>query len=279
MRKILSILLAFALVCFTLTAEEKTLLDPASTASISDNISYVENFTADSSSGWFNSDNLKVLVPAQVGDDTFFRVMAIDVPRYDVSYYDLLPAYPSFLNEGQEGGGAITNAAAIKKVSVKVMFNRPYDEILLLYSTSPTGPVKTIKLQSENDIAIGTMVPVTMVSGDLGYNDDVKTREIKADPVLGGDSTGVYFRGFRIRVNPAYGINSYSPWSIVYLSKVEVIYDKRFTDEQWEMREKLKEEWNIDDGSATAKLKATNEITYRKQLEAVEAEKMHKDSQ
>lgn len=50
-----------------------------------------------------------------------------------------------FLNEGQEGGGAITNAAAIKKVSVKVMFNRPYDEILLLYSTSPTGPVKALK--------------------------------------------------------------------------------------------------------------------------------------
>lgn len=32
-------------------------------------------------------------------------------------------------------------------------------------------------------------------------------------------------------------------------------------------------------GSAAAKLKATNEITYRKQLEAAEAEKMHKDSQ
>lgn len=275
MRKILSILLAFALVCFTLTAEEKTLLDPASTASISDNISYVENFTADSPSGWFNSDNLKVLPPSEDG----FRVMAIDVPRYDVSYYDLLPAYPSFLNEGQEGGGAIVNAAAIKKVEVEVMFNRPYDEILLLYSTSPMGPVKAIKLQSKDDIAIGTMVPVTMVSGDLGYNDDVKTREIKADPALGGASTGIYFRGFRIRVNPAYGINEYSPWSIVYFKSVKVTYDKRFTDEQWEMREKLKSEWNIDDGSAAAKLKATNEITYRKQLEAAEAEKMHKDSQ
>ena len=113
------------------------------------------------------------------------------------------------------------------------------------------------------------------LSYDLNYNDDVKTREIKADPALGGDATGIYFRGYRIRVNPAYGANEYSPWSIVYFKQTKVIYDLRFTPEQWEMREKLKEEWNIDDGSGAAKVKAINEITYRKKLEAIEQAKMH----
>lgn len=271
MKKIFAVL-AMVFAVFVLTAEEKVLLDPQSTASIGDeNISYVENFTIGSTSGYFADGNLKILPPTEDG----FRVLAIDVPRSDVSSYDLIPAYPSFLNEGTEGAGAISNAGAIKKVEVEVMFNRPYDEVMLLYSTSPNGPVKSIKLIPEDGKAIETMVPIKMVSVDLNYNDDVKTREIKADPALGGDATGIYFRGYRIRVNPAYGVNEYSPWSIVYFKQTKVIYDLRFTPEQWEMREKLKEEWKIDDGSGAAKVKAINEITYRKKLEAIEQAKMH----
>lgn len=271
MKKIFAVL-AMVFAVFVLTAEEKVLLDPQSTASIGDeNISYVENFTIGSTSGYFADGNLKILPPTEDG----FRVLAIDVPRSDVSSYDLIPAYPSFLNEGTEGAGAISNAGAIKKVEVEVMFNRPYDEVMLLYSTSPNGPVKSIKLIPEEGKAIETMVPIKMVSVDLNYNDDVKTREIKADPALGGDATGIYFRGYRIRVNPAYGVNEYSPWSIVYFKQTKVIYDLRFTPEQWEMREKLKEEWKIDDGSGAAKVKAINEITYRKKLEAIEQAKMH----
>lgn len=271
MKKIFAVL-AMVFAVFVLTAEEKVLLDPQSTASIGDeNISYVENFTIGSTSGYFTDGNLKILPPTEDG----FRVLAIDVPRSDVSSYDLIPAYPSFLNEGTDGAGAISNAGAIKKVEVEVMFNRPYDEVMLLYSTSPNGPVKTIKLIPEDGKAIETMVPIKMVSADLNYNDNVKTREIKADPALGGDATGIYFRGYRIRVNPAYGVNEYSPWSIVYFKQTKVIYDLRFTPEQWEMREKLKEEWKIDDGSGAAKTKAINEITYRKKLEAIEQSKMH----
>lgn len=271
MKKIFAIL-AMVFAVFVLTAEEKVLLDPQSTASIGDeNISYVENFTIGSTSGYFTDNNLKILPPTEDG----FRVLAIDVPRSDVSSYDLIPAYPSFLNEGTEGAGVISNAGAIKKVEVEVMFNRPYDEVMLLYSTAPNGPVKAIKLIPEDGKAIETMVPIKMVSVDLNYNDNVKTREIKADPALGGDATGIYFRGYRIRVNPAYGVNEYSPWSIVYFKQTKVIYDLRFTPEQWEMREKLKEEWKIDDGSGAAKVKAINEITYRKKLEAIEQAKMH----
>lgn len=271
MKKIFAVL-AMVFAVFVLTAEEKVLLDPQSTASIGDeNISYVENFTIGSTSGYFADGNLKILPPTEDG----FRVLAIDVPRSDVSSYDLIPAYPSFLNEGTEGAGAISNAGAIKKVEVEVMFNRPYDEVMLLYSTSPNGPVKSIKLIPEDGKAIETMVPIKMVSVDLNYNDNVKTREIKADPALGGDATGIYFRGYRIRVNPAYGVNEYSPWSIVYFKQTKVTYDLRFTPEQWEMREKLKEEWKIDDGSGAAKVKAINEITYRKKLEAIEQAKMH----
>lgn len=258
-------------------AEERVLLSPTSKASLGDDIAYAENFVIGSQSGHFNSDNLKILPANESG----FRVCATDVPRNESTHYEIYPAYPSFLNVDENGNeveasGVIGNATDIKQIKVVASFNRPYDELFLLYSTSPTGDIKVVKFKPENDV-LETMTEATLIFDNAAYNDNVKTRVIKADPALGGNSTGIYFRGFKVQTNAPYGIHVYSPYSIVYIKEVTITYDLRFTKEQWDLRQQLKKEWNIDDGSEATKQKAINDITYRKKLESIEKEKMHEN--
>lgn len=275
-KRALAIVITMLVFCGTVIADEKVLLSPTATAAIGDGISYIENFTVGSSSGYFTQDNLKI----KPANENGFRIMAVGVPKDIPTHYTLIPAYPSFLNEGQDGAGAIENAAAIKSIRTTVMFNRPYDEIFLLISTSPNGPVKKIKLNPKDNAQVETMTEIEFVAteDDLKYNSNVATRDIVSEPIIGGPSTGIYFRGFEVKTNPPYGLHEYSEWSIVYIKDTVITYDKRFTDEQWETRKRLAEEWSIDDGRAVVTEKAVNEITYRKKLEATEIEKMHKDS-
>ena len=249
MKKILS-LFAILFAMFTLSAQEQVLFDAAVKADL-DGYDYVSNFEMRSDSGYFTKDSFKILEP----NDKGLRFMAI-VPEDKYTNYEVVVAYPSFLNESGSGAGVIYNAASIKQIKVEASTNRPNDEIVLLYSTSPTGPVHEIKMPQDSN-KIKSLEGYELVYDNPLYIDDPAKREVKAKPVLGADADGIYLRGFKIKANPASGFNAPSQYSIFYLKKVSVVCDKAFTDEQLEEAKVVKEAFGIDENkSAIEKVKS-----------------------
>ena len=236
--------------CMLLCAQEQVLFDSAAKADV-DGYDYVSNFEIDSTSGYFNKSQLTILEPSERG----LRFCATKVPKDISTSYDVLTAYPSFLNDA-EGTGVIQNAGAIKSIKVTATTNRPYDEIILLYSTSPMGPVKSIKMPQDFN-AIKSMEEFTLTYENPLYEKDYKKREVVTSPVLGADADGLYLRGFRIKTNAPSGYSTYSEYSVFYLKSVVVVCDKAFTDEQLEAAKTLKEEFGIKEtGNVEKKVKA-----------------------
>lgn len=269
MKKFLSILFASILILGSVFAEEKVLFD-ASAKSDLDGYDYVSNFEITSDSGYFRKDQLKILEPNEKG----IRFMATEVPKDVSTSYKVLVAYPSFLNEDGAGTGYIYNVKYIKSIKFEVTTNRAYDEVYLLYSTSPTGPVKKV-LMPQDFSTIKSMEDYELVFNNPSYEPDPNKRDVKASPVLGSEADGLYLRGFQIKTNAPSGFHAYAPYSIFYLRKVTVIYDKMFTDEQIESSKILKEEFGISPNTE-AEIKAKAKVAEKVRLR--EAEKSLMDS-
>jgi hypothetical protein len=238
------ITLFLLLVSCSLFAQEQVLFDATVKVDL-DGYDYVSNFEIVSESGYFTKDELKILQPTEKG----LRFMATGVPKSVSTHYTILTSYPSFLNESGSGAGVIYNAGAIKQIKITATTNRPYDEIILLYSTSPSGVIREIKMPQDFN-AIRSMEEFTLVYDNPLYQEDVAKRDVSAAPVLGADADGIYLRGFRIKTNAPSGYSSYSEYSVFYLKSVSVICDKAFTDGQLEAMKALKEEFGIDENKA-----------------------------
>lgn len=245
-----------------LCAQEQVLFDASVKADL-DGYDYVSNFEMRSDSGYFTKDSFKILEP----NDKGIRFMAI-VPEDKYTNYEVVVAYPSFLNESVEGAGVIQNAGAIKSIKVTATTNRPYDEIILLYSTSPMGPIKSIRMPQDFN-AIKSMEEFTLTYENPLYENDYKKREVEASPVLGTDADGLYLRGFRIKTNAPSGYNTYSEYSVFYLKSVVVVCDKAFTDEQLEAAKTLKEEFGIKETENVEK-RVKADIAERNHIREVE---------
>lgn len=267
MKKIISILLASILILGSIFAEEKVLFD-ASAKSDLEGYDYVSNFEMTSDSGYFRADQFKILEPTERG----IRFIATKVPDNTSTNYKVLVAYPSFLNEDGAGTGFIYNVKYIKSIKVEATTNRPYDEIYLLYSTSPTGPVKKV-LMPQDFNTIKSMEDYELVFNNPNYEPDPNKRDVKSSPVLGSEADGLYLIGFQIKTNAPTGYYTYSPYSVFYLRKVTIIYDKMFTDEQVENNKILKEEFGISPNTEAEK-KAKANIAERNRLRATEASLM-----
>ena len=263
MKRFLSFLCVMFATCMLLCAQEQVLFSSAAKADV-DGYDYVSNFEIDSTSGYFNKSQLTILEPNEKG----LRFLATKVPKDISTSYDILTAYPSFLNEDVEGAGVIQNAGAIKSIKVTATTNRPYDEIILLYSTSPMGPIKSIKMPQDFNV-IKSMEEFTLTFENPLYEKDYKKREVVTSPVLGADADGLYLRGFRIKTNAPSGYSTYSEYSIFYLKSVVVVCDKAFTDEQLEAAKTLKEEFDIKEtGNVEKRVKA--DIAERNRIREVE---------
>lgn len=238
------ITLFLLLISCSLFAQEQVLFDATAKADLY-GYDYVSNFEIISESGYFTKDELKILQPNEKG----IRFMATGVPKSVSTHYTILTSYPSFLNESGTGAGVIYNAGAIKQIKITATTNRPYDEIILLYSTSPSGVIHEIKMPQDFN-AIRSMEEFTLVYDNPLYQEDVAKREVSAAPVLGADADGIYLRGFRIKTNAPSGYSSYSEYSVFYLKSVSIVCDKAFTDEQLEAMKALKEEFGIDENKA-----------------------------
>lgn len=250
MKKLITLFLL--LISFNLFAQEQVLFDATAKADL-DGYDYVSNFEIISESGYFTKDELKILQPNEKG----IRFMATGVPKSVSTHYTILTSYPSFLNESGSGAGVIYNAGAIKQIKITATTNRPYDEIILLYSTSPSGVIHEIKMPQDFN-AIRSMEEFTLVYDNPLYQEDVAKRDVSAAPVLGADADGIYLRGFRIKTNAPSGYSSYSEYSVFYLKSVSVICDKAFTDEQLEAMKALKEEFGIDENKAIREKNKSN---------------------
>ena len=163
--------------------------------------------------------------------------------------------------------------------SIKVIFttNRPYDNISVLYSTSANGPIKKIRMPQDFN-SIKSMEENELIFENPLYEPDVKKREVKAVPVLGGDIEGFYFQGIEITTNPAQGFAEYSEYSLIFLKEVSIIYDELFTAEQLEQKAVLKEDFGIDE-LAEEKIKAINKVKEKIRLRENEASLMDKASE
>lgn len=263
MKRFLSFLCVMFATCILLCAQEQVLFSSAAKADV-DGYDYVSNFEISSTSGYFNKSELTILEPNEKG----LRFLATKVPKDISTSYDILTAYPSFLNEGVDGAGVIQNAGAIKSIKVTATTNRPYDEIILLYSTSPMGPIKSIKMPQDFN-AIKSMEEFTLTFENPLYEKDYKKREIVTSPVLGADADGLYLRGFRIKTNAPSGYSTYSEYSIFYLKSVVVVCDKAFTDEQLEAAKTLKEEFGIKETDNVEK-RVKADIAERNRIREVE---------
>lgn len=239
MKKVFVSAMLVLLLIFAVSSEEKVLFDSAVQANL-DNYDWVSNFEMVSESGYFQKDQFKILPPNEKG----IRFLAMDPPKDVSTNYKILTAYPSFLNEEGIGAGYIYNVKFIKSIKIEATTNRPYDEVYLLYKTSPKGDVKKIKMP-QNTSTIQSMVDYELLFENPCYEPDPTKRDLRNSPVLGSDADGLYLVGFQIKTNAPCGYNTYSNYSLFYLRKVTVIYDKMFTDEQVETNKILKEEFNI----------------------------------
>ena len=263
MKRFLSFLCVMFATMMLICAQEQVLFNSAAKAEV-DGYDYVSNFEIDSRSGYFNKSQLMILEPNEKG----LRFIATKVPKDVSTSYDILTAYPSFLNESVEGAGVILNAGAIKSIKVTATTNRPYDEIILLYSTSPMGPIKSIKMPQDFN-KIKSMEEFTLTYENPLYEKDYKKREVVTSPVLGADADGLYLRGFRIKTNAPSGYNTYSEYSVFYLKSVVVVCDKAFTDEQLEAAKTLKEEFGIKETENVEK-RVKADIAERNRIREVE---------
>lgn len=268
--KILGILII--LISFPLFAKEDILIKSDVAADL-EGYDFVSNFEITSDSGRFKNSDLKILPPNEKG----FRFLAKNVPEFSTSNYKIIPAYPVFLNEPNIGAGYIVNVSSVKSIKVIFTTNRPYDNISVLYSTSVNGPIKKIRMPQDFN-SIKSMEENELIFENPLYEPDIKKREVKTVPVLGGDIEGFYFQGIEITTNPACGFAEYSEYSLVFLKEVSIIYDELFTAEQLEQKKVLKEDFGIDE-LAEEKIKAINKVKEKIRLRENEASLMDKASE
>lgn len=270
MKKTFSFVALIFAAIFALCAEEKVLFDSSATSDL-DGYDYVSNFEITSDSGYFSKDKLTILSPNEKG----LRFLAKDVPENVSTSYKVVVPYPSFLNEDSIGTGYIYNVSYIKSIKVEATTNRAYDEIWLLYKTSPTGETKKVLLpQDFNNIK--SMEDYELIWNNPSYEPDVNKRDVKAQPVLGSNADGLYLVGFQIKTNAPTGYNAYSPYSAFYLRKVTVVYDKMFTDEQVEANNVLREEFGVNPNVNIEK-RAKDEVAQKNRLRDIEKSKMATD--
>ena len=274
MKKFILTLMAFAFTVCVLCAEEKVLFDSSAKSEL-DGYDYISNFEITSDSGYFKKDSFEILAPNEKG----IRFLARGVPKDCSTSYKIKVAYPSFLNEKDDGIGTgfIYNVKYIKSIKIEATTNRPYDEIILMYRTSPTGLVKEV-LMPQDFNTIHSMESFELVFNNPNYIEDPVKRELKTLPVLGSEADGLYLEGFKIKTNAPSGFNEYSPYSVFYIKKVTVVYDKMFTDEQIENGKILKEEFGIEPNTE-ATIKAKTYIGEKNRLKSIEEElKDHPES-
>ena len=257
------------LFCGTVFAEEKVLFNSSAKADL-DGYDYISSFEMSSDSGYFKKDSFKILEPTEKG----IRFIAFNIPKDISTSYYVLAGYPSFLNADGAEAGFIYNVKYIKSIKIEATTNRPYDEIILLYRTSPAGEIKKIKMPQDFN-TIKSMEDFTLEFNNPAYIDDPAKRDLKASPVLGSEADGIYLVGFQIKTNAPNGYNTYSPYSVFYLRKVTVIYDKMFTDEQVENNRTLREEFGISPNTEIEN-KAKLKIAEKNRLRLVESELMDK---
>lgn len=251
-----------------LFAEEAILISSDTKADLN-GYDYVSNFTVTSNSGFFTKDDFIIKEPNENG----FRFLA-KVPNQTTNY-EIKVAYPSFLNQPNTQAGYIENASTIKQIKVTGRTNRPYDEIILLYSTSPNGKVNQIKLPQDLS-QIHSMEEFTLVYDNPLYQEDVAKRTLLSEPVLGSETNdSIYLIGFRIKVNPAPSNFAYSEYSLVQIKEVSVTYDNKFTPEQLEVKNSLKQDFSISNNSLSKK--AQSDLEEKIRLQNIENSLKHKD--
>lgn len=271
MKKFLVLLISCLLLATSAFADETYLYKSDVTDDLN-GYTFGDHFEITSQSGYFDNKNLFILEPNERG----LRFLAKNVPEYISTSYDIIVPYPTFLNEANTGAGYIENAAAIKQIKVTASTNRPYDEIILLYKTTPKGPIHQVKMPQDFN-QVRSLEEFVLTYDNPFYEADVTKRDVKATPVVGSDTSGIYLVGFRVKTNAPSGRNAYAPYSIVCIKDVSIVYDKAFTDEQLALNKELKEDFGLDENAAMRE-KAIAETEEKIRLNEEEAAKMdHSD--
>lgn len=263
------IILSVFLIFFAMLFAQENILFKSDVKAELNGYDYAKNFTAISNSGYFAKDSFEVSEPNEKG-----LGVCAKVPNAS-TYYDILPPYPSFLNEANIGAGYIENAGSIKKIDITLTLFRPYDEIIFMYSTSPNGNIKFFKMP-QDFYSVKPMEETILTIKPDSYIQNVNYRDIKTANIL-GENDGIYFRGIRVKVNKAPNSTIFFPYSIVYLKEIKVQYDLNLTPEQFEQRKAMKEEWGISDEEELIREKTIARIDVEVKNKEQEKSKMFKE--
>ena len=232
-RFLLLTVFSFFICIANIHGEEKILYSSETAANLEGN---QYEFEINSSSGHFQKKDFKI---------TNKMYMVSNVPKDATASYIIKPNYSSFLNEDGSGGGCIENVSYIKSIKMNVCTNRQYDEFILVYSTTPNGPEKEIKMKQPFEM-VPSMESFHIIFDNPEYEEDPTKRKLISKPAIGGDANGFYLKGIRIQTNPPPSGYGFSPESVVSINSITIIYDKVFTDEQYESNKQYKEQLGID---------------------------------
>ena len=141
---------------------------------------------------------------------------------------------------------------------------------------SLNGDVKFFKMpQDFNNVK--PVEETVLTIEPTSYIQDVNYRNIKPAAIIGDENDGIYFRGIRVKVNKAPNNIDFSPYSIVYLKEIKVQYDLKLTQEQFEQRKAMKEEWGISDEEELIREKTIARIDIEVKNKEQEKSKMFKE--
>lgn len=244
------------LIVFSAYAKESVLFSADADASFEE-WSYAENFHGETRSGNIKSRDIYRLDKTDKGIRFY-----VQVPNATFNY-EIMPAYPSFINEPNTESGYLDNVGDIKSIKLVCSLNRPYDEIYLLYSTTRTGEVKKIKF-AKAFTQVNSMSETEFIYENPTYSDNVRTREISSYPLIGAENDGLYFRGIGVKCNTAPAGYEYSNCSVVYLKSISVIYDLKFDEDTYSMKKELNEEFGLTKDDEVIKNKARDRLRFEK---------------
>lgn len=153
-------------------------------------------------------------------DSTYFNGKEVSV----VLRPNILPQ----LTENESGNGKITNVADIKSITIEG-WSLGYEADITLDLQRSDGSIIGISPQKTQQLGSSAF---TTTWDNPAYISDVSKRDIKIKPIYPNTTSELILNGIKIRGKPYYNVGNKSKgYLIVYISKITVVADKAYEEE------------------------------------------------
>lgn len=261
------VLFALLFMAFGVFAEETVLLNVESFSGVA-----VEDYAF---SEWevVPQSSLKT-VTAIKPDTTKGLGVCVKVPTDREVSYKIVPPYSPFLNEANKGLGFIENVGVIKSIEITVEGINRCDQVYLYLSRSLTDRVGQ-RIQFRGDLQF---IGESKLRWDNpNYITDPGKRENTPGPAYGNEASNLYIRAIEVRTTLNDKVKS--PYSVIYIKDIKVIYDLDKTPEELEVIKESEEIWGINNElRESAKESDLKALEIKKMKNEYNEALMHKDT-